>query len=403
MQIHENLDIDELKDAVQDCNINFLIGSGLSAPYLSTLGKIEQLLTEVARMKEEDEITSEQSDIIRVSLYKTFFDFAILKNINILQDEANSTDILNYYKVFLKTINAIILHRKSTILNKQINIFTTNIDIFLEKALENIGVEYNDGFSGRFNPLFNLSNFKKSIFKTSLHYDNVSELPVFNLMKIHGSLTWKNEKNVENTDIFFDSNLQIVETIKEVDLSDNALNIKEIESRIEGEKKKIDKKYTITLRDLMDGILQESLGKNRDASIDAFRIAYEKLSIVNPTKEKFKETVLNRNYYELLRIYSNELEKENTVLFVMGFSFADEHIRDVTVRVANSNPTLKIYIFSHTSGINEGINKMLSESNNNNIDVIVPPKKEMKDSYSYNFKNLNDKVFLELLKRISDK
>ena len=72
---------------------------------------------------------------------------------------------------------------------------------------------------------------------------------------------------------------------------------------------------------------------------------YENLLIINPTKEKFRSSVLNRNYYELLRIYSTELEKENTVLFVMGFSFSDEHIREVTIRAANSNPTLKVYIF----------------------------------------------------------
>src|SRR6185436_13826702 len=75
---------------------------------------------------------------------------------------------------------------------------------------------------------------------------------------------------------------------------------------------------------------------------------YDQFPIVNPTKEKFKHTVLNETYYEMLRIYSNELEKENTVLFVMGFSFADEHIREISLRAANSNPTLLIYVFAHT-------------------------------------------------------
>jgi hypothetical protein len=39
--------------------------------------------------------------------------------------------------------------------------------------------------------------------------------------------------------------------------------------------------------------------------------------IVNPSKKKFKDTVLNETHYDLLRIYNNELEKENSVLFVM--------------------------------------------------------------------------------------
>jgi hypothetical protein len=58
--------------------------------------------------------------------------------------------------------------------------------------------------------------------------------------------------------------------------------------------------------------------------------------IVNPSKKKFEDTVLNETHYDLLRIYNNELEKENGVLFVMGFSFADEHIRELTLRVANT-------------------------------------------------------------------
>src|SRR5690606_29146795 len=57
-----------------------------------------------------------------------------------------------------------------------------------------------------------------------------------------------------------------------------------------------------------------------------------------------EDTTRNVHYYELLRIYANHLERENSVLFVLGFSFADEHILKITQRVAKSNPTLLIYI-----------------------------------------------------------
>lgn len=53
----------------------------------------------------------------------------------------------------------------------------------------------------------------------------------------------------------------------------------------------------------------------------------------------------DRTYYDLLRIYANELDKENTLLLVFGFSFADEHLRDITLR-ALKNPTLKLVIFA---------------------------------------------------------
>jgi hypothetical protein len=384
--MENQFNIGKLKDTVQDCNINFLLGSGVSMPYLSTLGKIEQFLTELTKRKEKNEVTVDQEKIIRVSLYKKFFDGAILKNLEILKGNTDANSVLENYKVFLKTLNSILLNRKSTILNKQVNLFTTNVDVFLEKSLETTNVEYNDGFSGRFDPLFNLTNFKKSFFKTSLHYDNISELPVFNLMKIHGSLTW-NKK--EDEDIALSLDLGIVKKIKSKAIPEGKL--------IEVDDEKI-----------FDDLVSAANGKTPDDSTDGFIAEYEKLAIVNPTKEKFRETVLNRNYYELLRIYSNELEKENTILFVAGFSFADEHIRDVTIRAANSNPTLKIYIFSHSNDLDEGVKKVKEASINGNVEIVVPTQKEsaggeLEDEFKYNLETLNDRIFGELLKKIGEK
>lgn len=377
--------INEIKSVMQDCNINFLIGSGLSSPYLSLLGETERLLTELSHKKENEEIEKDLEKIIRASLYKGFFDSVISKNIHVLE-LSNKNEVLNStlesYKTFVKLINTILLKRKSSILSRQVNLFTTNFDIFLEKSMEVIGVEYNDGFSGHFNPVFNLSNFKKSFFKRSLHYDNTYELPVFNLMKIHGSLTWIKEVNKEN--IYFDKFLRIARKTRLIDISNNQLiDVSAIF------KQKIKEGRKIKIDDLIPYAKNKILNKN----IKKFIEEYEKLSIINPTNEKFKETILNRNHYELLRIYSTELEKENTVLFVMGFSFSDEHIRDLTVRVANSNPTLKIYIFSYTekskNNIEEHINK--SKPNNDNIKYISPS--ELKDEFKNDFQQKNQNNF----------
>lgn len=49
-----------------------------------------------------------------------------------------------------------------------------------------------------------------------------------------------------------------------------------------------------------------------------------------------------------MRIYSNALERENSILFVMGFSFADEHIAKITQRAADTNPTLQIVVFAYS-------------------------------------------------------
>ena len=54
--------------------------------------------------------------------------------------------------------------------------------------------------------------------------------------------------------------------------------------------------------------------------------------------------MLDRIYYGLLRIYANELDKENTLLIAEGFSFEDEHILDITQR-GLKNPALTLIIF----------------------------------------------------------
>jgi hypothetical protein len=60
---------------------------------------------------------------------------------------------------------------------------------------------------------------------------------------------------------------------------------------------------------------------------------------------------------------SNELDKENTLLIVIGFSFADEHILKITKR-ALKNPTLRVIIFCY--------------------------KKEEKDAYTEKFCSFNN-------------
>ena len=149
---------EQRKDTIQGCNINFLLGSGLSCPYLKALGKVESLLTQV----ENSSLADDKKKLVTASLYKCFFDGVISKNSNILAGDTAAKSVLENYKDFLRIWNSILLRRKSTILSKEVNLFTTNVDIFLDKALEDLGLEYNDGFNGRFKPTFSLSNFKKS-------------------------------------------------------------------------------------------------------------------------------------------------------------------------------------------------------------------------------------------------
>jgi hypothetical protein len=205
-----------IKDTIQDCNLNFLIGSGLSSPYLRTLGQIETLLT----LLEEAGLPQKQNQIIKCSLYKSYFDGVASKNCDILDGDADAEPSMKAYSEFLKLIQTILFQRKSTILGKEANLFTTNIDIFLEKAIERTGLECNDGFNGRFDPEFAISNFKKAHFRRSPQYDNVSELPTVNLLKLHGSLTW----HIEGSDkIVFSSDLGHVRNVQAIDVTPSLL------------------------------------------------------------------------------------------------------------------------------------------------------------------------------------
>lgn len=365
---------EQRKDIIQGCNINFLLGSGLSFPYLKTLGNIEVLLTQV----ENSSLADDKKKLVKASLYKCFYDGVISKNLEILNNDADSKAVLQSYKDFLKIWNAILLRRKSTILSKEVNVFTTNIDIFLDKALEDLSLEYNDGFNGRFSPSFSLSNFKKSRFKKSLHYDNIAEIPVFNLLKLHGSLSWE----IEGGEIRFSRDLNRIKAIAGVHIDSGHI-------------------LTIANDATLASLTVAADGKSSNASTETFMREYEKLLIVNPTKEKFKDTLLNETYYEHLRIYSNELEKENTILYVMGFSFADEHIREITLRAANSNPTLLINIIAFNSDAKAEIQSRfdLSKVKNSNIKFIAPPQKKSDDSpsladkFHYNLSNINKEFF----------
>ena len=64
------MDIEQYKNTIQDCNLNFLVGSGMSVPYFSTLGNIEVLLTDLER---NTTLTSDEKIIIRASILGKYF------------------------------------------------------------------------------------------------------------------------------------------------------------------------------------------------------------------------------------------------------------------------------------------------------------------------------------------
>lgn len=325
--------LQELSEVIQSSNINFLFGAGTSTPFLPLLGNIEKRLNEAT------------VETAKETLYKKYFNEVMLPNKKMLNNtigtnpDFNKTEA-NYKKLF-QALSKLILQRKITILSKQVNIFTTNIDILMEKFLEDLQIEYNDGFSGKFNPLFNLANYKKSINQRSLHFEHISEIPVFNIIKMHGSLSW--------VKLSADENINFSHSLSHIDES-----------------------------------LSKKTGK-------PFSDEYKKILVVNPEEAKHLESVLNVYYSELLRMYSSELEKENASLFILGFSMEDKHIKEITVRAAKSNPTLRIFICCSKEKKDEMKEKMQTEQNPN-IQIFTPDADKEKFTIEYFTDNVINKI-----------
>ena len=64
------MNIKELIQYIQSANINFMIGSGASKPYLATLGPIEEWLTRLAEDKKGNKL---EYDVVEASIYKAFY------------------------------------------------------------------------------------------------------------------------------------------------------------------------------------------------------------------------------------------------------------------------------------------------------------------------------------------
>ncbi len=315
----------------ESCNVNFLFGSGMSLPFLKTLGNIEHLLTSLEQQERDDY----RKDMLKASIYAKFFLDVIWPNHERNRNGNKFEEVKDNYIKFIKLLNRILNKRANASgLSRRLNIFTTNIDVFFEIALESAKVEWNAGFSGMMTPTFSESNFCKAVYSTSRYYNRRCELPVFNLYKLHGSLNWHCEDKSRNVEIQLDRELKGV------------LRVNEILEKLNEKNVLLDLRDCKTLEDVYTIELNEQ-NEEKMVLVRQFIVEYEKLSIVNPSKKKFSTTVLDVHFYELMRIYANELERNNSVLFVHGFSFADEHFANITKRVAATNPTLSIFVIAY--------------------------------------------------------
>lgn len=172
----------------------------------------------------------------------------------------------------------------------RLNVFTTNNDLFSEAALDQLNIDFNNGFGGGLKKLFNPSRFSYSYSKSSDttpgKYESLSNMVY--LFKMHGSINWKES---ESSSHFLN--------IEEVNLSNSNSN--------------------------------------------------EGAALVYPTPLKQNKS-LGSPYADIMREFKGKLALSNTVLFVIGYSFSDEHVNNLIYHALSSNETLSVVLFGSYEG-----------------------------------------------------
>ena len=273
--------------------LNFLIGSGASLPAIPLMSDYSVENRNDALLKK----VIEKSKII-------------LSGEEAIQNDTDILETIQNYERFILSIIQLLNYSNSRQTPKNINIFTTNYDLFIEKAIDiqqqkNYFI-FNDGSRGYFNRILDSSNYNSTASYKGLNDNYINEIPCISLIKPHGSVNWEKFE-------FKNSNFIKVNNF----VLDNPV-------------------------------------------------------VVPPTGYEQQETFLNDHFHEMLRVFQLELDKPQSVLFVIGFSFQDSHIAKM-IRRACLNPELMIYIFAYNTDDKEKIMGNLKNiSENLNCKILIP-------------------------------
>lgn len=352
-----------LRNLFSGCRVNFLFGAGFSANLLGTLNNNEVIFEALQKYQAKNEDERKKVTILSAFLYWSFF----IRCIEPISSKISTYDSsFDPYKEFGDIVYRIFSERGNPALDRQFNIFTTNYDPIIELIFDHSNCICNDGFEGRIEPRFSTDNYSKTYYRQAIFSNRKAEIPSVNLLKLHGSVTWSPDliwggiayqQYRDKIGYFTNTYSTLFDTtmVSTIDAHFTATRPDEADKQIQ----------SLFASSIFDTLLvkEDDYGK----FIQAYKMFF---LIVNPTKEKFSDTLLNKNYYELLRIFSNELEKENSLLVVNGFSFRDEHILDLVKR-SMVNPSLKILIFVYQATAIGDFQRLFGEVKNNNITYIA--------------------------------
>ncbi len=336
---------------IEGKNINFLLGSGASMPYLGSLKlnkKIKESLEDIYSM---NGLSQDKKQLILLIFFELSVKSGLITNktLNSIGDTNKKNKFIKTNNNYKRFVNLIInlLSLQGFEKPKRANIFTTNYDTFLESAfdyesLRNPLMAFNDGSRGFIERTVNYRNYYLNTVHSGATDYFKREIPSINLYKLHGSLSWINKKDGEKKKdqiIISDfKNLNISRINSTVKKLDQCSSLDKLISLVQCAE------TTTTFVNKLDSYINSN--NSIPNLLDKFEKAYSKLLIVSPNKRKFYDTVFENQYYQMLRAFANELEKKNSVLIVLGFSFKDKHILDILQR-SITNPTLQIFVVAY--------------------------------------------------------
>ncbi|WP_203264327.1 SIR2 family protein [Streptococcus uberis] len=270
--------------------LNFLIGSGASVPAIPLMGTFSDTPEKKAVEQLKEKIYKVSSDLI-------------LNNLN-----ENTTKTLDSYQHFIECLISLMNKSNSRQTPRNINIFTTNYDLFIEKSIDNIiqntRLIFNDGASGYFNRILDSSNYNRVVSYKGINDNYIDEIPSISLLKPHGSVNWSKI----NENIIVHSNLaEMTEMI-----------------------------------------------------------------FVEPNGLEGQNTFLNNHFHEILRSFQIELDKPQSILIVTGFSFQDQHIAKMVKRaLQNSELLIYIFAYSDNDK-KIILNNLSLSGERTNLKIITP-------------------------------
>jgi hypothetical protein len=294
-------------------NIHFLIGSGTSCPAIPNMnGLFKKVDNKVGKNKEE-ELRDEFKDIVeRIKdkdnledilgklyssriYYEDYEEYEGWYELTNTLIELIESTVFNEINIDLQSDSALDtlgtyqnFYRKLALRNKdlsRLNIFTTNNDLFNETALDSLNIHYINGFGGGLHKFFNPAFFNYTFSKrmdTSIGKFEPVENMVY-LYKLHGSINWIEDNT--NTNTFFK-----IKEVSKPDISNNNV-------------------------------------------------------LIYPTPTMQNKS-LGSPYVELFREFQKKLLEPHSVLFVIGYSFSDEHINNVIYQALATNSTISVVILN---------------------------------------------------------